>query len=56
MRPVTVFLQHHHGLDLKELNSNVGMKWVDWKELSDLNFADDIVLPHHSWAGMQAMT
>jgi len=33
-----------------------GMKWVDGKELSDLDFADDMVLLHDSWAGMHAMT
>jgi len=35
---------------------HAGINWVDGKELSDLDFADDIVLLHDSWAGMQAMT
>jgi len=53
MRPVTTSLQHHHGLDLKVVNA--GIKWVNGKDLSDLDFADDIVVLHDSWAGMWAM-
>jgi len=48
---------HHHRLDFKEVyGKQAGIKWVDRKELSDLDFADDIVLLHGSWAGMKTMT
>ena len=33
-----------------------GLDWIDGKQLSDLDFADDIVLLNSSWEGMQAMT
>jgi len=58
MRHVTTSLQYHHGLNLKVVNGNThaGIKWVDGNELSDLDFADDVVLLYDSWAGMQAMT
>jgi len=36
--------------------THTGIKWVDGKELSDLDFADIIVLLHGLWAGIQAMT
>jgi len=53
--PITTSIQHQHGLDFKEVNEQTGRKkWVDGKELSDLDVADDIVLLHGSCAGMQA--
>ena len=33
-----------------------GLDWIDGKQLSDLDFADDIVLLNSSWERMQAMT
>ena len=40
----------------RSMEKQAGIKWIDGKDLSDLDFADDIVLLHDSWAGMQAMT
>lgn len=42
---------------LKTSMSDVGgLDWVEGDRLSDLDFADDIVLLHGSYEGMQAMT
>jgi len=39
------------GILKRSMVTHAGVKWVDGKELSDLDFADDIVLLHNSWAG-----
>jgi len=35
---------------------NTGISWLDGTTLSGLDFADDIVLLHDSWEGMQTST
>jgi hypothetical protein len=37
-------------------DGNWGLKWVDEKKLSDLDFADDIALLDETWKGMQSLT
>jgi hypothetical protein len=40
----------------RSMGEQSGIEWIGGRKLSDLDFADDIVLLHDSWTGMQAIT